>query len=966
MLKSQQNVLKQVWKKRRIDVSYLKDSLSSSPVRNLAFDQVIMKRPESQRMLPTEMEHLRKMIEATDDKRVPKVGDHVVLTSCSRGSCLNHNHWKDVASSVSLGPPAGRQDALNLREWYDMMSARQLDTEDRKVIEEAAVREIVRQVAVHCQERADLLQDLLSANLEAVTQATEAAQARVDKAKQRFAKQRSQMEKSFQEQIDRMRRENALQVRKLDEAEAKIMRLQGDLNISRFKVKDLEAAVAKHSSDRADWFDKITEPMRHSTGHDRPEIRHSRVVNFQLKGTRDAEVQASCVMWDRKVGRKLKRVEAETQHSLEVAEAETLTEVAALAQAEAQGVTLAQAPVEANPLAEAALRCDREQQTEDTLYDVNLQNLSHPIETPFIKYDLDESDFEGQRVFTHCYAAKQPLVGLVVLSLVNGHVETAELGEFEVPQSGESGWDGEIIHMNEVISVIAATPDDQDPDRELDKSSLLNASQFSSKLVNRLTFKIGPVDSKLSLGDSKHEGEDRANLGDSKQSLESRRNSKDVSSQNLLLDSVLQEKEQLLERLQEDILKKTKQLEDINFNLKYRRASFVDADEVKLLDFQAGFNQGHSKGFKLGEATGWERGRVDGLEEAAKRDIRRHQPAKLKNFTEVLRKNVKKLTRFKQFTLGNRRDLKGMSSHANLASKLLEKFLTMSQREVKRKARTTTKMTVKLITGFYNSAIQRSKTGEFPDGLIELVYDETLQRFGLKAVGEKKFMEFMASASVASENPTVGLFCRLCGITQPPYSRLSFKFYVQALHYMLQIKIGIAMNEDIERQYYPLVRAAECAREKLQDLPINVAEVQAAIDKKSMADPRKINAGGVVELDIALEVMLSYYEDYLMRTAQAVTSVVTAYRDPPTYLELNELFNAVSLFSPSKLSVVTNDGTPTEVLGELMEEGCINLESLVLFCQEKVIMTWLDFSNVVQDPEELSSLLRAKMQSLTE
>jgi hypothetical protein len=389
-----------------------------------------------------------------------------------------------------------------------MMSARQLASEDHKVIEEAAIREVVRQVAVHCQERADLLQDLLSAKSIKVTQAVKEAQAHVDKAKHRYAKQRSQMEQSFQEEIERMRKENALQARKLGEAEAKIMKLQGDLNISRFKVKDLEAAVVKHSSDRADWFDKITEPK----GQQRPEIRHSRVVNFQLKGSKDAEVQVSCVMWDRRVGRRLKRSEAETQHILEVAEAETLTEaqveapVAVLAQAEA----IAQAPVETSPLAEAALRCDHEQQTDDILYDVSLQN-SYPLETPFIKYNSDESGFDGQRVFTYCYAFKRPLVGLAVLSLANGNVETAESGELDVSQSGESGWDGEINHLAEVISVISDTPDSQDPNEKLDKSSLSNALQFSSKLVDRLlTLKVGRVDSKLSLGDSNLEGDKAA------------------------------------------------------------------------------------------------------------------------------------------------------------------------------------------------------------------------------------------------------------------------------------------------------------------------------------------------------------------------------------------------------------------------------------------------------------------------
>eukprot|EP00359_Climacostomum_virens_P010947 CAMPEP_0204902272 /NCGR_PEP_ID=MMETSP1397-20131031/3564_1 /ASSEMBLY_ACC=CAM_ASM_000891 /TAXON_ID=49980 /ORGANISM="Climacostomum Climacostomum virens, Strain Stock W-24" /LENGTH=920 /DNA_ID=CAMNT_0052070747 /DNA_START=2501 /DNA_END=5263 /DNA_ORIENTATION=+ len=908
MLRNQQSAMRQTWKQRKIDVSYLRDALSTSPPRNAAYEQVIMKKPETRGLLPTEIGHLRKMLVATDEKRVPKQGEAVVMVSCSRESCFDHNHGKDCTSSYSLGIPAGRQDALNLKEWYENMKHRGLGTEDQKIVDEAAMREIVRQVAVHCQERAELLQDLVTASISTARSDADEAQANAEKAKARFVKLRASMEKNFQDEVGRVKKENDLLVRKLDEADIRATKLQGDLNIARFKIKELEEVVSKHSNDREDWIDRMMEPpQRRITVHDRnPAVQRSK-VHFQSRGTKEQHVQATVDTADKACARKLKCSEAETQHEQENGEQEAQTDDLEVCEV---GVQTDEPPVS---------------------FSLHHSLIAPHSSTPIIKHSFDDDSAlvsleQSKTGFDDFFPLKKPIFGLMIAdALEDEEVRVSEEGINDTSLKPlKIDWDV-MSPMNGIISVVGATPDydlSQEPEEEdINKSNPSQSSRFS-KLVDRLLIL-------------------KSDIGDSKDDIRSA-----VSNNQSKLDMIIQEKEMLLERLQEEIMAKTKKLQEMDYRVSFRRASSVQEFPVEELvnkDYKTGFEEGHAEGFKIGTTTGWERGRIDGIEETVKRDTRNVN--KSKSVRDIIRKGTYKLTKVKQFILGNRKDLKGLTSHANLAAKILEKFLTWGPQQIKRTARMTTKMLIKQVTGFYNTAIQRNKNGDLPDGLLELVYDETLQRFGLKAVGEKKFLELLASAHVSSDNATAGLFCKLTGIIQPGYSRLSFKFYINALAYMLNMKIGIAMNDDLERQYYPTARAFECAKEKLQDLALNFSEVFEAIDSISVADPRKINPGGLVELDSSLEILIKFYEEFLSKTAQAISSLIESYRTPPSHLAIDEFTDAVSRISPGKLSIVSIDGEPTEALMEIAVDGNISTEKLIPFCQEKTVLTWYEINN---------------------
>jgi hypothetical protein len=750
----------------------------------------------------------------------------------------------------------------------------------------------------------------MSASAASVKRAVAKAQAEAEKSKQSYGKAKSKMEQAHKEQMQQMTKDNALLKRKLEEADTREIRLLGDLNIYRFKIKELEETVVRHTNDREDWIDRLIEPKRRLTPYEQPQVKKS-VVHFNLWGIDNKGVQATPLMLDKPTGKRLKSSEVETQHSPEVVEAGSLTESVPLVHSEQQTEPLALNDEEVRSFI-----------THNSLILISRESTS-------VRNSFDYSDYGVSRsYFSHCYPLKRPVFTLEILTCVEDHVEQTQEGIVDIPQLDESAaWLRPSTALTGVISVVTDTPDHQKAEHEENTQPTYSGL---SKLVG-LQLIEDFIDSK----------DDQPSVDESK--------------------TMLQEKEQLLERLQQEILSKTKLLAELDQQLKYRQIR--PEDTPQLNDFKSGFIKGHSEGFQIGAKTGWEQGRVDGLEEASKkgnhqlkRPTRTSKSKEPKNPAKLDRK----LTRFKQFILGGR-------SKAALALKILEKFKGLSETQIKRSARMTAKVIIRQINGFYNTAMQRSKSADWPDELLELVYDEMFQRFGLKTAVEKKLLEFMASAQATSDNPTIGLFCRLSGILQPVYSKLSFKVYIQALAFMLSVKIGFPMSEDIEHQYYPAARATECAKESLREQPVDLAAVQAAIDRMSMPDPRKLNAEGLVELDVSLQVILDCYEDYLARTAQAITSIVQTYRDPPTHLTVHECIQAVTFISPTKLNVFMTGEGPSEALASLAVEDCITLEKITTFCQDKVALTWHDLNCFVRDhrnPSELHAILAAKVSDL--
>jgi hypothetical protein len=197
------------------DVSHLQDIIAKLPTeRDRNYKEVIVGMQDSNYFLSTDIRYLQKLLHNSDELGIPVTTNHFGMTerlNCKKESCIDKafqqtNKFKSQTPSpvrspridgekfidkilkpettpdkkprlkfVSLGNPTGRQDVENLKKWLAYMQEEYLagidDSINDRVDEEkqemvytiyfTTLKELIRQVSVHCVERGGLLQDTI-------------------------------------------------------------------------------------------------------------------------------------------------------------------------------------------------------------------------------------------------------------------------------------------------------------------------------------------------------------------------------------------------------------------------------------------------------------------------------------------------------------------------------------------------------------------------------------------------------------------------------------------------------------------------------------------------------------------------------------------------------------------------------------------------------------------------------------
>ena len=200
---------------------------------------------------------------------------------------------------------------------------------------------------------------------------------------------------------------------------------------------------------------------------------------------------------------------------------------------------------------------------------------------------------------------------------------------------------------------------------------------------------------------------------------------------------------------------------------------------------------------------------------------------------------------------------------------ILNKFLTKPLHNIKMRATLSRKNLNRILVMIYNTAIQKI-TIEGNTTLVEVAYDEFYGRYGLKSTCDKKFLEFIASIISNSEYIRCLMFMRLLRIGEIlstySYSKDSLVLYLSCLSFINNSKLGIYFaSDDEDKIMIPAIRMQDCIKEKLDtyaDRTI-LSSISNKIERKIVPDPRKINPGGLIELEIGLEIILDTYERYI-------------------------------------------------------------------------------------------------------
>lgn len=354
---------------------------------------------------------------------------------------------------------------------------------------------------------------------------------------------------------------------------------------------------------------------------------------------------------------------------------------------------------------------------------------------------------------------------------------------------------------------------------------------------------------------------------------------------------------------------------------------------------------GYCSGFEKGRRDGIREGEILGIEEndfnqcaddkddcsfsgdedydnMDKSPPNRDSLSSIKNFTRaisirsiLLKKKAKDLTKIIQFQFS--KPVSNQKKHQP-ASTLLAAFFRKSREFILSKSTLSRKIVNKMIANVYMNCLGKIKNGDQIECLAEQVYDDFYQKYGLKAVSEKRFLEFVASVYAYVKHKRVQVFFKFLGcagyVNMENYSRISFVYYLSSLQAMLNMKLGVVVvfDEIADKQMFPTVRGLECAKEKLERITdkVTLNSIMQTIQNSSEADSKGINQGGLIELEFVLELLVEQYEAYQKSIEDGLVQIFTAF-NCDEYLGTYELLIAIRHISYDRLEF-TDDETKLE------------------------------------------------------
>ena len=316
----------------------------------------------------------------------------------------------------------------------------------------------------------------------------------------------------------------------------------------------------------------------------------------------------------------------------------------------------------------------------------------------------------------------------------------------------------------------------------------------------------------------------------------------------------------------------------------------------------AGFREGQRRGFEKGKDFGMEEGHMEGYLNAVRelrdnhdqesvfgRDesqlknsgihdntaigkLKKAKGGEIKGFKEPTK--IFAFTFNKQKILGKRPNANSVEAIAGLMKKLPE--------SLKKGSKLSRKMIFKMISGLYLAAYTQILSEGISD-LLLICYDDLTQKYGLKKVSDRKFLDLISSVIKNKDRIRCRMFLQLTSLgnwgSSTNFSKFTLLLYLESYHYMINSKIGIVteFDETEDKLFFPLNRAIECAKEKLEgkiDKP-SISMAVSMIEHKSVPDPRKINLA-IVELETVLEIMCGVYETIQGKIKGSVEKIFNA------------------------------------------------------------------------------------------
>lgn len=374
--------------------------------------------------------------------------------------------------------------------------------------------------------------------------------------------------------------------------------------------------------------------------------------------------------------------------------------------------------------------------------------------------------------------------------------------------------------------------------------------------------------------------------------------------------------------------------------------------------YAVGYQRGKVKGFLSGKSLGREEGMIEGFQQAFK-DMNQYDSLSedsdneshtqegnsllnlpnlkgkfRKNLIQTEAKSARELTKFAEFKFASQKAaaLKPPSPASDLVKRLLKK----TKDNIIKKAKSSRKIVNKLIINAYQTALSHLPIGN-NDELYEISYEDFTQKYGLRKVADRKFIEFIASIIKTKSYKKSMMFLKLSGLGKnigiECYNNATLVLYLESWQYMINSKIGIMMSyeETDDINLFPLNRAVECVKEKLEPYfdKAFIGGLLLKLEKKSIPDPQRISTA-LIELEFVLEIICDAYEVYLKQIYKGLNDVLKAFGYESNTMVLQyDLALAIRYICPSKFQRLESEDILTQEFSQ--EEAyqlCIDMSIL--------------------------------------
>lgn len=377
--------------------------------------------------------------------------------------------------------------------------------------------------------------------------------------------------------------------------------------------------------------------------------------------------------------------------------------------------------------------------------------------------------------------------------------------------------------------------------------------------------------------------------------------------------------------------------------------------------YSIGYSRGKTNGLRTGRTIGREEGMIEGYikaiheingDDSLFEDSEPNSPknstqaeenlslpvSKLKTRRSSINTEIRPLketTKFAEFKFAKQRANIAKSSSPALS--LIKKLLLKSSENILKKATISRKMINKMLSSAYQAAIVKKNQNDTVDEILIICYEEIAQKYGLKKVTDRKFLEFIASVIKNKAYKKCLTFLKFAGFgslsNEENYSKYTLMLYLDSLQFMLNSKVGIALNyeESDDKSMFPVNRAMECVKEKLENKAEKsvILSIMSSLEHKALPDQQRINTG-LIDLEFTLQSICDAYELFQKSIRKGLNTVLHAFNYSVGQNVLQYDFAIiVRSFAPSKFQRLESEEIITqELTSEEAYELCVELQIL--------------------------------------